>query len=307
MKRPDEKELRKFNVYYKYDTDFASHARLLQSKWREKNGWKMNDKRGSNYGNFVETAFAQNEKVNFLTDNIKNLVVEKIKEIKNNGGLVGEPRIWNNLLSSQPLCFNLFGELCCDPDLATKFFKTLFPNRLDSVTSVKFEHSPGRGDTKYIGDHSAFDAFVEYTKDNKKGFIGIEVKYAESLREETKKTANKYFKEQYATLTNACGLFKPDSVDFLRQPPLSQIWRDHLLCIATRQDYDEGFFVFLFPSENSHCQKGVDSYKRYLTFDNEEQNCFYPRHLEDFINTLVSISNADWTIELKNRYLGSNE
>jgi hypothetical protein len=79
------------------------------------------------------------------------------------------------------------------------------------------------------------------------------------------------------------------------------------LSIATRQDYDEGFFVFLFPAKNSHCQKGADDYRQYLVFDNHEQNCFHPRHLEDFINTLTSISNADWILELKNRYLGENE
>jgi len=127
-------------------------------------------------------------------------------------------------------------------------------------------------------------------------------------KEETKDKANKNFKEhkeQYETRTNTCGLFKSNSVDFLRQPPLSQIWRDHLLCIATRQDYDEGFFVFLFPSKNSQCQKGVDDYKQYLAFNNDEQNCFYPCHLDDFINTLTTISTANWTKELKKRYLGA--
>lgn len=301
MKRPTKDERIKFNVDYPKDTDFSAHARLLQSKWRDKKGFPE-----LKLGNFIDTEFAKTSKANFLTDNIKQLVTQEVANAKKTGGLIGEPRIWNNLLSSQPLCFNLFGELHFDLDLATKYFKLLFPNRLDTVTTVRFEYSPGRGDTKYIGDHSAFDVFVEYTKGVKRGFIGIEVKYAESLKEETKDKANKNFKEQYATLTDTCGLFKPDSVAFLRQPPLSQIWRDHLLCIATRQDYDEGFFVFLFPSLNIHCQKGVDGYKQYLAFDNDEQNCFYPRHLEDFINTLTTVSNADWITELKHRYLGEN-
>ena len=168
-----------------------------------------------------------------------------------------------------------------------------------------FEYSPGRGDLKYIGDHSAFDVFIEYTKDDRKGFIGIEVKYAESLREETKEKANKNFKERYAALTNSCGLFKANSVEFLRQPPLSQIWRDHLLSIATKQDFDEGFFVFLFPSKNKHCQSGIDDYTKYLAFDNEVENCFYPRYLEDFINILTTVSNAEWVTELKLRYIGA--
>jgi hypothetical protein len=302
MIRPKKEDRIKYNVDYPQDTEFSAYARLLQSKWRDKKGLP-----GSKLGNFIDTEFAKTTKANFLTDNIKKLVVKEVANAKQSGGLIGEPRIWNNLLSSQPLCFNLFGELHFDLELATKYFKQLFPDRIDKVTAVRFEYSPGRGDTKYIGDHSAFDAFVEYTKDNKKGFIGIEVKYAESLKEETKQKANKNFKEQYATLTNNCGLFKSNSVDFLKQPPLSQIWRDHLLCIATRQDYDEGFFVFLFPSKNSHCQKAVDSCKQYLMFDNDEQNCFYPKHLEDFINTLTSLSTTDWTTELKQRYLGENE
>lgn len=299
MTRPTKEERIKFNVDYPQDTDFSAFARLLQSKWRVKKGYPE-----LKLGNFIDIEFAKTTKSNFLTDNIRQLVTQEVSYSKKSGGLIGEPRIWNNLLSSQPLCFNLFGELHYDLNLASKYFKRLFPNRLDEVLAVKFEYSPGRGNTKYIGDHSAFDVFVEYIKEGKKGFIGIEVKYAESLKEETKDKANKNFKEQYASLTDTCGLFKPNSVDFLRQPPLSQIWRDHLLCIATRQDYDEGFFVFLYPSKNSHCQKGIDAYKQYLAFDNDEKNCFYPCYLDDFINILTTISTAEWTTELKQRYLG---
>ena len=104
--------------------------------------------------------------------------------------MIGEPRIWNNLLSSQPLCFNLFGELHYNLDLATKYFRILFPNRIETVKSVKFEYSAGRGNIDYTGDHSAFDVFVEYTNAGKNGFIGIEVKYSESLTEETKEKAH---------------------------------------------------------------------------------------------------------------------
>src|SRR5436190_303318 len=118
MKRPDNKLLIEYEVNYVHDTDFAAHARLLQSKWRVKQGLKKNETHKSNYGNFIDTEIAKAGKVNFLTDKIKELVSEKIVEIRSNGGLVGEPRFWNNLLSSQPLCFNLFGELHYDLDLA---------------------------------------------------------------------------------------------------------------------------------------------------------------------------------------------
>lgn len=302
INRPTKDEKIKYNVDYLHDTDFSAYARLLQSKWREKKGFPE-----LKLGNFLEIEFAKTTKSNFLTDNIRQLVTKEVANAKKNGGLISEPRIWNNLLSSQPLCFNLFGEFCFDFELATKFFQQLFPSRVDKVTAVKFEYSPGRGDKKYIGDHSAFDVFIEYSKDDKKGFIGIEVKYAESLREETKDKANINYKDQYATLTNDSGFFKHGSIDFLRQPPLSQIWRDHLLSLATKRDYDEGFFVFLFPAKNIHCQNGVDNYKKYLAFDNEEQTGFYSRHLDDFINTIADVVCADWTRELRQRYLGLGE
>jgi hypothetical protein len=190
--------------------------------------------------------------------------------------------------------------------LATIFFKNLFPDRIDKVLAVDFEHSPGRRDKRFTGDRSAFDVFVEYSKGNNRGFVGIEVKYAESLKEETKEKAKSIFeshKDKYIELTTA-DYFKSDSIDSLSKVPVSQIWRDHLLSIATKSIYDEGFFVFLFPADNVQCQNGVDKYRRLLVSDNEAQTGFYPRYLEDFIETLVEILPTDWTMELKDRYIG---
>ena len=301
MTRPTKNERIKYSVDYSWDTDFSAFARLLQSKWRENKGYNY-----VKYGNFLDVEFAKSSKANFLTDNIKELVTNAVNNTKISGALISDPRIWNNLLSSQPLCFNLFGELYYDLDLATKFFKVLFPERIDTVTSVKFEYSAGRGNIEYSGDHSAFDVFVEYKKNGKEGFIGIEVKYAESLSEESKQKALETFKKhktEYHRLTTD-KVFKPNAIEFVTQIPISQIWRDHLLSLAHQKDYKEGFFVFLYPKNNSQCQKGVDEYKKYLISENEEQTGFYPRYLDDFIQNLTELSNAKWINELKKRYLG---
>jgi hypothetical protein len=222
--------------------------------------------------------------------------------------MIEEPRIWNNLLSSQPLCFNLFGELHYDLKLATSYFKELFPKRVETVISIKFEYSAVRGISEYTGDHSAFDVFVEYTNAGKNGFIGIEVKYAESLTEETKEKASETFRnheKEYSRLTTS-KTFNRNSIEFLKEIPLSQIWRDHLLSLSHLKDYDEGFFVFLFPKGNCHCQNGVNENKKHLASEDKENSGFYPRHLEGFIQTLRRIHNADWTKELEERYLGIN-
>lgn len=302
MIRPTKSERQQYQVDYAPDSDFSAYARLLQSKWREEKGYPIDPVK--KYGNFIELSFAKKTKANFLTNNIRELVCIEVADGKKKKALIAEPRIWNNLLSSQPLCFNLFGELKLNLDLATQLFSKLFPNKIGQVTEIKFEYSPGRGSAEYTGDHSAFDVFVEYTRNDKQGFMGIEVKYAESLREETKEQAEKNFKERYVELSNQSGKFKSESIEQLKQPPLSQIWRDHLLAIATEKDYDEGCFVFLFPSNNTQCQDGVNSYKKQLAFENEDQSGFYPRYLESFVSALQKISNADWITELKTRYLG---
>lgn len=302
MLRPLKSERENYKVDYVPDCDFSAYARLLQSKWREEKGYPID--KDKKYGNYIDLAFAKETKANFLTENIRQLISQEIADGKKKKSLIAEPRIWYNLLSSQPLCFNLFGELHYDLDLATRLFRKLFPERVEKVTAVKFEYSPGRGNFDYTGDHSAFDVFIEYTNKDKVGFIGIEVKYAESLKEETKEKAEKNFRQRYVDLSNASNKFKPDSLELLKQPPLSQIWRDHLLAIATEKDYDEGYFVFLFPSQNTQCQKGVDHYKTQLAFDNEVQTGFYSRHLEDFVNALNEISDAEWIKELRKRYLG---
>lgn len=64
------------------------------------------------------------------------------------------------------------------------------------------------------------------------------------------------------------------------------------------------FFSFL--QKNQQCQIGVDNYKKYLAFDNEEQTGFYSRHLEDFVDVLTELSNCLWAKELKDRYMGDD-
>jgi hypothetical protein len=252
MIRPAKDELKKYNVDYPKDTPFSAFARLLQSKWRE-NKLKL---RFSKYGNFLPADIAIETKANFLTEKIRTLVQYVLYRNSESKQLIREDRLWENLLSSQPLCFNLFGELHFDKRLATKFFTNLFPDRIKSVTEILFEYSPSRGNENFTGDHSAFDVFVEYisTNNDKKGFIGIEVKYAEMPISESKvkekieaaeRIYNKH-KTEYHRVAEASGLFSATRFSELGKLPLQQIWRDHLLALSLLQNgnYEEGFLYF---------------------------------------------------------------
>jgi hypothetical protein len=117
-----------------------------------------------------------------MTDTVRDVVrAEVLDPVRNEGKLYRAPRIFEDLLSSQPLCFNLFAELQRDRMLAGRVFERLLARPDLRVESVDFEHSPGRGDPRFTGDHSAFDVFLTCEADGARGFVGIEVKYVETL------------------------------------------------------------------------------------------------------------------------------
>jgi hypothetical protein len=300
--RPDKKQLDKFHAYYKPDSEFAAIARLRQSKWRDSKGFsRPKDK----LGNYLDSDFAKTTKSNFLTDRIKTLVQYEVYLSHQNSKLISEPRIWENLLSSQPLAFNLFGELHFDLKLATKFFGKKYPDSVAEVTKVLFEHSPSRGNLEYTGDHSAFDVFIEFLgKDNQRGFIGIEVKYVENMSD-SKDSCARIFKEhgtRYVELSRKFDIFKDGASEHLKETPLQQVWRDHLLAISTLKDYDLGFFVFLHPEDNKDCERVATQYKQYLKPDSFKCQ-FIPETLEAYINVLSKCSKSDWIKDFTARYL----
>ena len=118
--------------------------------------------------------WAQEKLANYLTKPIQDVVrAEVCDPVASAGKLYGKPRIFDNLLSSQPLCFNLFGELTHNLHLASEVVSNLSDGRFTEVTSIAFEYSPGRGDARYLNDRSAFDVFVHCrTADGGKGFLG---------------------------------------------------------------------------------------------------------------------------------------
>ena len=236
---------------------------------------------------------------NYLSDTIRNVVKKEILNSKDSGKLYGKPRIYNNLLSSQPLCFNLFAELKEDLTLATKVFRQLCPQRVNTVKSIEFEHSPGRRDTSYTGDNSAFDVYVEFfNNSNEKGFIGIEVKYHENLKNKPAEIKDRYFE-----VASNIGCFKDKCLDVLQLSPLEQIWRDHLLACSLlyspKDDFKDGFFVFLFPKDNLHCQKAVEQYKQCLA----NNRTFQSWTLERVAEVIKQNTKKKWIDDLIDRYL----
>jgi hypothetical protein len=112
---------KKFNAYTTVDrSSFQRRARVLQSIWREEQGLHCGTHRGVPLGSRLPMPDARETLADYLTDTIRNIVRNEVIDKKEtHGKLYGATRIFNDLLSSLPLCFNLFGELGFDLKLAS--------------------------------------------------------------------------------------------------------------------------------------------------------------------------------------------
>ena len=119
------------------------------------------------------------------------------------GALIDVERLATNLLASMPLTFNLLAPWKHALERAQGYLIELLPAFTGTPTQLIFENSPGRGNPKFTGDNTAFDAFISYTDfHSHTGFIAIEIKFAESY-------VRTYpaWKPRYDELSDGSGLF----------------------------------------------------------------------------------------------------
>ncbi len=278
---------------------FQPRARLLQSLWRDEQGFEAATSEGKTRGARLPMPWAKRTLANFLTPEIREVVRAEVLDSRpDDGKLFAEPRIFDNLLSSQPLCFNLFAPLKRDLELASAFIEEITEGRMVRVHAIEFEYSPGRSSERYTDDRSAFDVFMKTeTAEHEPAFIGIEVKYHENM-----KSAAAKHRPAYDATANKMDCFRDDARPALRESPLQQLWRDHLLVgsMLAADDYADGFFAFLYPSENEYCREAALAYRYCLN----EQETFRAWTLERVVKTLASRTPDAWVELVRDRYLG---
>src|ERR1700738_338474 len=134
--------LDRFHVNEPYDTRFASGARLLQSIWRERRGLpvgRIKPEKGPRrrLGSRLTPEVARTG-ANFLTPEIAKLAWREAA-YREYGAFIDEERLWGNLLSSQPLAFNLFGRAKLHRAIGNKLFRALLPDLVATIESIHFE------------------------------------------------------------------------------------------------------------------------------------------------------------------------
>ena len=163
-------------------TRFKRRARLQQALWRESQGLPIGTQptrpkpgpASRPLGSRVEISAAYDLKCNFLSAEARRAVTNRLGHPQKHQTL-NTDRLFADLLSSMPMCFNLFGPLSSDLQLASDVVEHWWPEEQARVEDVRFEWSPGRRiPGRFLENSSAFDAALVLSKSaSSKGFLGV--------------------------------------------------------------------------------------------------------------------------------------
>lgn len=200
------------------------------------------------------------------------------------------------------MCFNLFGPLNLDLDLASSLMKTLIPGEVKQVTDIVFEFAP-TPKSEYLDDSSAFDIFVEFrTVEDELAFIGIEVKLTEPFSQK------EYRKPKYEYWTNRVDSpWLEEYRGLLVEKDVNQLWRNHLLVQALSSvqadKYAKGFFMTIYHHDDKACTESLEKYFSYLKPDHNASH-FSLEKIRDLWKPLLKETvYQQWFDDFSLRYL----
>ena len=283
--------------------DHIIRSRMLQGIYR-------NQKIENAYCNYV---FEDSGFVNFMRN--KRLESDAKKEseaIKQRERLTDEKRLLENLLSSQPMAFNIFLPLKWnDFEIGNAVFKELFPFlKIKQLVNIKMEYVPGDGIGKnnrtITTDNSCFDVYIEYKNENDKlGGIGIEVKYTESFSNSDYWKETGYKKDRYidAIKKYSVQFYEKYTKEYL-QPTYNQLFRNQLLAEEVKDKFNmDCILAVVYSEEDSKCIDTVDKFKNLMKIEN---TCI-PISISQIVQSAIKVSEKQPEIkslykDIYNRY-----
>jgi hypothetical protein len=178
-------------------------------------------------------------------------------------------RLWADLLSSEALGFNLFGDLAADIGQADGAMHRWWPDAPGTLREIRFAHSPGRLDPSYLNSLRDFDAtFVLDTDAHEHAVVAVDVKFFERSKAEQPKPANAARNMEVAERS---GAFTPDVDRLLGRTDLAVVWLEHLLLLSMLQHHSGGWtwgrYVVVHPAGNPDVVDLLARYREYLADD----------------------------------------
>ena len=296
---------KEYGEEYNGDSRFVADCRKLQSIYRVEIDEEIRpytDRYGNvhYYGNYISNGEIPKEGCwkNFLTGYAFDYAKKRVNpENKKPYETIESDRLFNNLLSSQPMAFNLFCPLQQmlkeSSKIATKVIKAALPNYpIHKVTEVELEFIP-KEYKELTGEKSAMDAIIKFEDEHgKNGFIAIETKYSENLGTniayDRDKNGKKIPRVKSIEAVKELKCFNADEEQSIVKgdTPLTQIYRNFLL--SEMYGHKEGllsYSIILAPQKHPTTKKELESLTNVLR--NEYKNKIKQVYLEDFANTII--------------------
>lgn len=260
-------------------------SRMLQGIYR-------NQKNEFSYCNYIDSNDCS---INFMrNERLNNAAIEEHVAIKRRGRLTDEKRLCENLLSSQPLAFNIFLPLKWDSyELVTEVFKELFPFlEIQKITDIKLEYVPGdendNDNRLIIIDKSCFDVFIEFVNiKNTKSCIGIEAKYTETFSNTDFNKAIGDKKERYLkAISKYNQQFDKEYSEKYLNPTYNQLFRNQLIVEEVKQktEYQNCIQIVLFSLEDTKCVDAIKGFKEMVKLENS----FSELTIEQLLKKLIA-------------------
>ena len=288
---------------YKGDSTFVAECRKLQSIYRHEIGEEIHpytDRYGNvhYYGNYISNGESPKEGCwkNFLTKDTFEHAKYRV-EHKEKYETIESDRLFNNLLSSQPMAFNLFCPLRQmlkeSPETATKVIKAALSGYpIHKVMAVELEFIPANYED-LTGDKSAMDAIIKFEDEaGKMGFIAVETKYSENLGTnvayDRDKNGKKIPRAQSLKAVRELQCFNADVEKSITDgdTPLTQIYRNFLL--SEMYGHKEGllpYSIILAPKKHPTTKIELESLTGGLRDEYKEK--IKSVDLEDFVDAII--------------------
>jgi hypothetical protein len=307
---------KQYGPQYPGDNKFTAKARMLQSIYRVMdckeismgvgpNEHPAKGKKPAYYGNMLVNGEITGK--NFLFPETFEYAKKRVLE-KKPRETIDKYRLFNNLLSSMPMTFNLFHPLMMlkekFPFHIAEILRSVFPGlpiyKVDDIL-IEFIPTPIKN---YTNDKTAMDAAILFSDtENRKYLIAIEVKYTDSLGSNKASDNESKFK-----IASESGLFTVLGLAKVKEN-CPQIYRNFLLTEKYRMVHklEDSYSFVLAPKGHPTTETEIKSLKNYLK--REHKYKIESITLEDFMEELYEVCPyefLDWIGKFRDRYLNFN-
>jgi PD-(D/E)XK nuclease superfamily len=274
-------------------TEFRRRTRLRQARWREAKGHPIGSQPYVPKAGHKSRPVGSRLSLDDARETGANFVTPAALEAARARTSMTEPhqtfdhqRLWADLLSSEALCFNLFGDLAGDLELADRAVHTWWPDAPGTVVDLRFAHSPGRFDPDYLNSLRAFDAvFVLDVRDGTEGVVAVDIKYHEWAKPEIPRPDNL---QRYREVAERSGVFRHGALDWVEgRSGFTTMWLEHLLLLSMLQhvssSWSWGRYVVVHPGGNVDFADACARYTDFLA----DRSTFTSMTLEELLGADV--------------------